>query len=399
MPRITKTLVDDLKPGNRDRFIHDDIVAGFGVKITPRGRKVFVLDYSTGRGSRRYTIGKYADPWTVHNARKEAERLRGSIVLGGDPAADKRASKIGDTMRKALVRFDAQYIETRLKPRSATEYRRLIAKTIAPAVGDLKIKAVQKTDITRLNRSLVGTPYGANRVLSVLSKFFAWLEEQGARPAGSNPCIGVKRNREKARERFLSPAEMARLSVALDAEAASGTTPYAIAALRLLILTGARKNEILTLRWEHVDLDASCLRLPDSKTGAKIVYLSPAAVDLMKDIPRIVGNPHVIAGARAGGRLIGLQRIWTTVRERAGLGDVRVHDLRHSFASMAIGDGMSLPMLGKLLGHKSVFATARYAHLADDPVRAAADQVGNSIAEAMTGRQPLRDRRPAPDNE
>ena len=159
--------------------------------------------------------------------------------------------------------------------------------------------------------------------------------------------------------------------------------PSAIVATRLLILTGCRLGEIMTLRWEHVDIAGKALRLPDSKTGAKVVHLGQPAIDVLKNIARLQDNPWVIVGALPGSRLSDLQPFWQRVRARAGLKDVRIHDLRHTFASTAVASGQGLPMIGKLLGHTQVQTTARYAHLAADPVKSAADQVSASIAAAL----------------
>jgi integrase len=204
------------------------------------------------------------------------------------------------------------------------------------------------------------------------------------RPNGSNPCRHIKKYRENKRERYLSEAELARLGEALTEVDQDGTVmPSAVAAIRLLIFTGARLSEILTLRWDYVE--HSYLRLPDSKTGAKVIYLNPPASELLARLPRIVDNPYVIPGNKPGARLVNLQKPWRLIRARAGLEDVRIHDLRHTFASIGAASGLSLPMIGKLLGHTQAATTERYAHLADDPVRAASEAIGQRIDAAMKG--------------
>ena len=385
MANITKSWVDAARPSNRAQFFYDDTDTGFGLKITPTGRKVFILDYRAGRRTRRHTIGRYPDI-TVYNARKEARRLRGLVADGSDPSAIRRAAREALTFREGIAEFDREHIAIHCKASTAREYRRLLARDIPPEFANLAIRDVTRDDVGRLHRAMSDRPYFANRVRAVLSKFFSWAEAKNIRPDNSNPCRHVPKFKEAQRKRYLSVDEMKRLAGALDTEEEiGGSSPFGLAAIRLLLLTGARKNEILSLLWEHVDLDASCLRLPDSKTGAKIVRLSPPAKTILAALPRVDGNPHVIIGKRQGSHLEDIRRVWERVLERAGLEGVRRHDLRHSFASMAIAGGMSLPMVGELLGHKSVQTTARYAHLADDPVRAAAEQVGNSIAEAMGG--------------
>jgi integrase len=214
---------------------------------------------------------------------------------------------------------------------------------------------------------------------------FNVAEDWGLRPENSNPCRRIKKFKETPRERFLSPDELKRLGEALADADAKGESPYVTAAIRLLLFTGARLNEILSLEWSHVDLKANLLRLPDSKTGAKTIALPAPAVEILSALPKQEGNPHVICGARDGAHLINLQKPWRRIRKAAGLEDVRLHDLRHSFASVAVAGGMSLPLIGSLLGHSQPATTQRYAHLADDPRRAAADAVASTIAASMTG--------------
>jgi integrase len=205
--------------------------------------------------------------------------------------------------------------------------------------------------------------------------------KRGIRP--DNPARGVKKPPVRTLERFLSEEEIARLAGALDDEAQATGSPNAATAIKLLLLAGCRRGEILGLKWQHVDFERRCLRLPDSKTGAKVVYLNAPALALLQELPRVEGNPHVIAGATKGGPLSGIDKVWFRVRKKAGLIDVRLHDLRHSFASVGAIGGLSLPVIGALLGHKHAATTARYAHLSADPVRAANEAVGARIAAAM----------------
>jgi site-specific recombinase XerC len=202
--------------------------------------------------------------------------------------------------------------------------------------------------------------------------------------ASDNPARGVKKAPVRKVERFLSEAEIARLAEALDAETERSGNPYPSAAIKLLLLTGCRRGEIISLRWQHVDFTRDCLRLPDSKTGAKVVYLNPPARLLLEELPRIADNPLVIPGLRVDGGAAAIQKAWDRVRIAAVLANVRLHDLRHSFASVGAAGGLSLPIIGALLGHKHAATTARYAHLAADPLRAANDVVGARIAAAMS---------------
>jgi integrase len=221
-------------------------------------------------------------------------------------------------------------------------------------------------------------------LLALLSKFFNWCERHGYRPDGSNPCRHIEKYKEKRRERFLTPQELAQLGEALaDSEEHETVSPFAIAAIRLLVLTGARLSEILTLQWSYVDFEHSLLRLPDSKTGQKVIYLNAPALQVLTDLPRLEGNPFVICGKREGARLINIQKPWRRIRKAAGLDDVRIHDLRHSFASIAAGSGQSLPVIGALLGHSQPQTTARYAHLSADPLRTANDAIGRRLNETF----------------
>jgi integrase len=211
---------------------------------------------------------------------------------------------------------------------------------------------------------------------------FNLAERWGMRPDGSNPCRHVEKFAERKRERLLSPAELARLG---DALAAYDGSPYAVAAVKLLVLTGARLGEVLGLRWEWIDFERGEARLPDSKNGAKTLHLPPPALAVLAVLPRLDGNPYVIVGAKESTALVNLEKPWRAIRRPAGLDDVRLHDLRHAFASVAASSGMGLPIIGKMLGHTQAATTARYAHLASDRVKAAAAAVAGKIAAAMDG--------------
>jgi integrase len=215
-----------------------------------------------------------------------------------------------------------------------------------------KVTDIERRDIAEFHHSLSHIPYQANRTLGVLSKMFNLAEVWGLRPDGSNPCLHVKKYPEQKRERFLSPEEFAALAKALrEIEADGSETQSAINAIRLLMLTGCRLNEIMTLKWGYVDLRGREFRLPDSKTGAKIVHFGETAAEVLKGIEKLDDNHWVITGRKEGARLTDLQHPWRRIRARAGLPDVRIHDLRHSYASGALALGEGLPMIGKLLGH------------------------------------------------
>jgi len=392
-PKITKRTVDQLSPGSRDRILWDREVRGFGIRCRPSGAKHYVLKMRVGGRQRWLTIGRHGSPWTPDNARREALRLLGLKAAGHDPASERDRQKGATTIAELGKRFLHEYVPQHCKPRTAEEYQRAVEKYINPILGRHRIADLTRSDVARLHHHHRDRPYQANRSLAVLSKMMNLAEAWGLRLDGSNPVRHVKKYREDKRERYLNKAELQRLGAVLaDAQTKATESPFAVAAIGLLVLTGARLVEILTLRWEYVDLQNEVLRLPDSKTGAKLIYLNAAAINLLRIMPRMAGNPYVIAGRKPGARLINLQKPWRRIRGKANLADVRIHDLRHSFASVAAGTGMSLPMIGKLLGHSQPATTARYAHLAVDPIRAASNLIGTEIAAAMNGKTHVRKR-------
>ena len=317
---------------------------------------------------------------------KKPNGLLGEVSAGRDPAEDRDRARAAHALGSVFEQFLAEHVETKLKLQSAQEYRRIGRLYVLPALKNRLVSDVKRSELARLHHGMRDKPYQANRTLALLSKFFNWCEKHGLRPDGSNPCRHVGKYRERKRERFLSEEELARLGEALgDAEQNKTASTWAIAAIRLLMLTGARLSEILTLKWDEVDFEGQQLRLPDSKTGQKSIYLNAPALEVLADTPRLVGNPYVICGEKSGAHLVNLQKPWRRIRRAAGLDDVRIHDLRHSFASVAAGGGMSLPVIGALLGHSQPQTTQRYAHLSADPLKAASDAIGAKISAAMRG--------------
>ncbi len=400
MTRLTKRTVDAAIAQPKDSFIWDSELSGFGLKITPKGRKVFVLQYRLGgrKGvTRRYTIGTFGK-LTADQARVEAKRLLGEVSRGNDPQDLKSQQRAIPKLHELLDSFLEIHVGAKLKPSTATEYRRAVSLHIKPRMKDHPIDTFKRSDISRLHHAMRSNPYQANRTLALLSKFFNWCEVEDYRTDNSNPCRHVKKFKEEKRERFLSQDELKRLSDALTEIEQSGLlidddtgnrwmpSPHIIAAIRLLILTGARLSEILTLKWEYVDFDHARIRLPDSKTGAKTIYLNAPALEVLSQIPRLDKNPFVVCGEKQGAHLVNLQKPWRRIRSVAGIDDVRIHDLRHSFAAVAASSGMSLPMIGALLGHSQPQTTARYAHLAEDPKQAASEAIAKSISKSMAAK-------------
>ena len=253
---------------------------------------------------------------------------------------------------------------------------------VLPALGSMRIGEITRADILRFHTGRKAHPTNANRCLALLSHVFSIAEQWGERPQGSNPCHHVDRFPEVKRERFLKPDELVRLGAAL--EAADGVIhPSVIAATRLLLLTGARLSEILELRWEWIDFERGIARLPKSKSGAKNLHLPAPALALLKAMPRVPDNPFVLPGNKPGSRLVGIQKAWQRLRRMAQIPDLRIHDLRHSFASVGAGAGLGLPVIGALLGHSQAATTQRYAHLAADPLKQASDLIAAEIAKAL----------------
>jgi integrase len=290
------------------------------------------------------------------------------------------------TVADLADRFWTEHVIRRMKPKSQRHTASVLRLYILPRVGTTLVADVSTHALRELHATLHRTPYQANRVKAVLSKMFALAEYWGWREVGTNPARGIQAYREYARERYLTIEEVHRLWDALDQAEAARTYHYRFtAAIRLLLLTGARAGEILGLQWRWIDWPQGQARLPDSKTGPKVLYFSQEALDVLRHLPREIDNPYVLPGTRTGQRYVGLRLTWTHFRRTVGLDDVRLHDLRHTYAAYAAGSGVSLPQIGALLGHKHPQATARYAHIAPQVAHAAAAQTGAALARVLRG--------------
>ena len=359
--------------------MHHDMT-GFGVRVYPTGTKVYMVQSRGPDGLKRVTVGRHG-VISADRARRRAALIIARIKAGEAPLAAPMAREAtGPTVADLAEQYFREHVAVRCKPGTAKLHRRVVRKHILPEFGKLPVAAVCREHVTDLHYRLRHVPAMANQVIVTLSRMLNQAEIWGLVPEGGNPCRFVVKYRQRKRERFLTEEEFRRLGRVLGTLEATGRVPVrAAAAIRLLMLTGCRRNEILTLRWEDVHLDVNELRLRDSKTGPRAVPLSPAAVKVLAGLPRAAGNPWVIAGRRPGARLSDFNSHWYRVRSSAGLEDVRLHDLRHSFASRALALGESLPMIGKLLGHTKIQTTARYAHLARDSIHVSAARVAASI--------------------
>lgn len=386
MVKLTKRLVDSLRPRQLDAFLWDSEITGFGLRLKPSGRKSFCIQYRTvkGRTSKRFTIGPYGT-YTVEKARERARHLLQAVREGRDPAHEREKDARAPTVAELGARYLEEYARPKKKPSSIEADERNLKNHVLPTLRQRPVAEVTRADVMRLRHQMQTAPGACNRTLALLSKMFNLAEVWGLRPDGSNPCRHVERYPEKKLERFLANEELKRLADALsEAERTQSISRPSIAAIRMLLFTGCRVGEILSLQWAYVDEAGQCLRLPDSKSGAKVVHLNAPALEILSRIETKDGNPYVITG-RGNGPIRNLQRPWVFIRKAAGIEDARIHDLRHSFASVGVAGGLSLPIVGKLLGHSQPVTTARYAHLADDPLKQAVDIIGRRIEDAMRG--------------
>lgn len=374
--KVTLATIQRLAPGD---IVWDTQIKGFGARKRNDAVTYFFKKRMAGE-QRWLTIGKHGSPWTPESARKHALTLSSAVAHGENPAAIKLRARNQPTFTAAAEMFFAEH-GPKLKPRSLAEYRKLYRRYLVPAFGHRNITAISHQDVAAAHAKWATFPRAANHAVSVLSRMMTWAEEQQLRPRDSNACKRIIRYRENKRERYLTTVELKRLGAAIDrAETRGLISLYAAAAFRLLMLTGARSGEILTLKWEYVDLERGLLLLPDSKTGKKTIALSDPAAAILARLPRVRSNPYVIVGHCRGAHMIHLYKPWSIVCGLARLSNLRIHDLRHTFASVAVAAGASLPMIGKMLGHNHPQTTARYAHLADDPVRQLSRQTGALIA-------------------
>lgn len=383
MAKLNKRLIDSTAATDKDVVIWDESLTGFGLRAKPSGAKSFIVQYRNKNGrSRRLSIGQ-AGKLTLDQARKAAKRVLGEVADGKDPAEERQMARRGESVEQLCDLYMKDHCANRCKASTIAAHEWLMKRFIRPKLGNRKLLELRPADIAKLHADLQDTPYNANRVLGLLRAMLNCAERWEMIPRGANPAAHIKPFPEKKRERYLSQEELDDLMAVLtDGEADGSIDLYIATAIRLLIFTGCRLGEILTLEWASVDLEKGRLVIEKHKTdqhGAKIIPLNAPAQELLGNLPREDGNPYVIVGEVPGKHLINLQKPWRRIRALAGLDDVRIHDLRHSFASFAVGAGLSLPIIGGLLGHKSVQTTARYAHLAHDPLKQASDLVGTVI--------------------
>ncbi|MGF7163476.1 integrase [Rhodoligotrophos appendicifer] len=408
--KITKRTVDAAKPQAARYTLWDTELKGFGLRVEPSGSKSYVLRYRTAASTlRQLHIGKHG-AMTPEQARKQASIQHGKTREGRDPVADKRSAREGLSFGELADTFLKEHVAPKRKASTKDWYQWLVEKHVRPQFGSKRADSIIRADIARLHLKMGGAQ--ANRMVAVVSSMYSWASKNGLVPEGYNPARGVEKFKESRRERFLTIDEMERLGAAIregetdgvpwDLDETKAASKHmakeenrrtklsleAAAAIRLLIFTGARLREILHLEWSHVDFERGLLLLPDSKTGAKAIVLNAPAVAVLASLPH--EGRFVIKGERPAGGVAerarsDLKRPWALVSRRAGLDQVRVHDLRHTFASYGAGANLGLPVIGKLLGHAQAATTQRYAHLESDPLRRASETIAGRISAAMDG--------------
>jgi integrase len=362
----------------RDEYIFDDEVRGFFAKRNKgTGNISFGIQYKRDGRNRRYHIGRHPT-LNVASARKEAKKVAAKVELGEDPATDRQDRRTAPTVRELCVEFMDDYVRPQLKEGTVSNYESLFNLHILPVLGGRKIAEIGRSDVARLHKKMKDKPATANRVVTLLSKLCNYAENLGYRPLNSNPTR-IPRYKEKARERYLSPAELARLGASLKAN--QERHPEVVLLARLLAVTGCRRMEIQGLPWSDVGTDV--IHLHDAKTGDREVHLTAPAKLLLAEAKENSESEWVIPGRVEGRPMVNPNKPWKRITLEADLEGLRFHDLRHTLASVAVGEGMSLPIIGAVLGHTSHDATARYAHLARDPVKAAAEETAVMVWDSM----------------
>lgn len=403
--KLTKRSIDALDPVDRLTFFFDVDLKGFGLKVMPTGVKTFVVEYRSGAGGRsspkrRLTLGRFG-ALTAEEARELAKGVLGRVHAGHDPAIDKAKARKEPTLNDVCDLYLAEGCETKKASTLATDKGR-IERHIKPLLGGKRISAITRQDVEKFMRDVAtgktaadvktklhgraiveGGKGTATRTVGLLGGIMTFAVSRQLR--SDNPVRGVKRYADKKGETFLSSPELAKIGEALVALEGQGANPSAIAIIRLLAFTGARKSEIAGLRWSEVDLGRGYLRLGDSKTGAKVIPIGAPACEVLAGVAAIEGSPFVFPASSGDGRFQGVERIWRRARVMAGFPNLRLHDLRHSFASVGLARGDALAVIGAILGHADVKTTSRYAHLADDPVKNAANEISKSVHAAFTG--------------
>jgi integrase len=393
--KLSKKMIDAFEATGKLEYLWDAEVKGFGVVITPAGSKSFILNYrNQDNRSRRKTIGKYGK-LTVEQARDIARDLTYRIAKGDDPVQQDEWQRSQPTFEEVAKRFLDDHSAIRSRPATHASNVQILAHMLIPHFGKMKIRSIERKDIYDYLAKNRQRPIGANRSLACMSSIMSKAELWGYRERNSNPCFGVERFPENRRERFLSEQEFAALESAMQrAERNLTESPHVLAMFRIMMHTGCRPGEARHLKWNYVDFTNRVIRLPKEATKEKrpkTLFITPYIEGVLKNIRRMEGNPYVIVSERNDGKPIAdVKKPWDRIKKAAGITtELHLHDLRHSHASMANALGYSLPMIGALLGHTQAQTTLRYAHLATDHLRQAAEDISNRIANVAKTTNPM----------
>lgn len=389
--KLTKRSVEAVAPGTKDVLVWDSEVPGFGLKVTPSGKRVYFAYYRMPSGQqRRPKIGEHG-VLTVDQARDIARQWMARAAAGEDVSKEKQASREAGTVADLASRYLTDYAEVYKKARSVETDRSNIENHVLPLIGSIRVKDITRQDIDRMKlairdgksaRKLKAKPRGrrvikggegiANRVVALTSKMFACAVEWGLRD--DNPARGIRKFEERRKDRFLDEQEIDRLLKVLDAADASRTVPIAgTTAIRVLLFTGMRYSEVMELKWGEVDASRQCFRLADSKTGARVIPYGQAVADALKALSRGTSQEYVFPGSKAE-KPLALRRVWYRLRDEAKIdASATLHTLRHTFASWSVMRGLSLHQVGAVLGHKSPQTTMRYADHAMEAIRGYSD--------------------------
>ncbi|MFH1738225.1 MAG: tyrosine-type recombinase/integrase [bacterium] len=377
--RLTKTAIDKAKPQDKPFILWDDEVSGFGVKVYESGKKSFVIDYRLHGRQRRMVVGRYGRT-TLDEARKLAKQKLTDVLKGADPLEAKIETQRRTTVRDLCDLFMTEH--SRPHKKSWREDERRFRDYVVPWFGKKRIADLKRSDVARLHNHIgVGrkkpSTREADNTIGLISVLYSFAGQRGFVPEGYNPAKGIKRFPIEPRDRWVRPAEWPGLLQAIEQE----ENVYISAAFLLLILLGVRKSELLRMKWDDIDFDRKILRLPQTKSGkTQFLPLSEAAIQIIQDLPRQKGNEFVLCGHRHGQHLTNISKPWKRITERAGLKDLRVHDLRRSLGSTMASDGVPMQVIQKVLRHANITTTQRvYGHLSDDPIRAAMDEHSEKV--------------------
>lgn len=397
--KITKRLVDSTTATDGKRlYVWDTELKGFGLVVTPNGAKTYVVQYRAGTGrtapDRRYTLGAHGT-LTPDEARDHAKDILAAVRRGADPAAERIAGREKTaTVNDLADRYLKEHVDVKNKASTAAGFRRLVEKQIKPALGKLAVEKVTRADIAKLHHDMRATPRQANQTLAVLSKMFSLAEVWGLRPDETNPCKKIERYRENKRERFLSESEIAELGEALAAVEGI-ELPAVLNAVRLLLLTGCRVGEALALRWSDIDMEAGALVIRDGKAGGRLHPIGAQTIAFLTELQSAASGPDgepvagwVLRSADPGQPLSQstLGHAWNRIRAKAGLEDVRLHDLRHTVGTYAGQTGANAFLVRDKLGHKTLAMTGRYVNRDANPLRDLSDKVENRISAALNAK-------------